>query len=82
MGKKFTLLQQLDEERRFPNDQPTIPSGIKYQEYTMEICEEELTVLIPLRECDAFEQTLTEIDRSLDTSDLRDILRKHRGIRA
>ena len=50
MGKKFTLLQQLDEERRFPDKQPKIPSGVKYQEYTMEISGEEHTILIPLRE--------------------------------
>ena len=82
MGKNFSLLQQLNEEEHRIVEENPFPPGVDYQEYTLEVSGEESTVFIPLRECDAFEETLSTQTKYLDDEELRRILRKHRGIKA
>ena len=71
---KFTLLEAL--ERPEP---PKKTSGIKYQQYFVECEGEEVEVLVPLRECEAFETSLETYDASRLA--LRGLLRKHRAVR-
>lgn len=75
---KFSLIKQLKtpEETAEPS---LLPEGIRYQEYEVEHKDGSMTVFIPLRETEAFEQSLMEIDNLLRT-DIRDLLRTHRGI--
>ena len=82
MGKEFSLLQQLTNERDKIVEKSPFPPGVKYQEYTLEVDRQEKTVFIPLRECEAFEQTLSTQTKYLDGETLREILRMHRGIKA
>ena len=81
MGRNFSLLQQLTLEKDKVLEQSPLPPGIKYQEYTLEVNGEESTVFIPLRESAAFERTLSAQTKYLDGDALREILRKHRGIK-
>lgn len=73
----FSLIKQLQQGPSA--DEQRLPKGIEYQEYQVEPKDGTMTVFIPLREADAFEQSLKEIDILL-RSDVRDLLRKHRGI--
>ena len=83
MGNKFSLIQQLDTKFSSVGDQkPDLPEGIKYQEYTIECEGKDINVLIPLRECEAFETTLEKQYKYLDRESLRLLLRNHRGLRA
>lgn len=79
MNQKFSLLKTLGEEEQADEKTP-LPKGINYQEYIIDVQGQELSVFIPLREYVAFEQSLSDIE-SLDRDALRDILRKHRGIK-
>lgn len=81
MGKNFSLLQQLNEKHDKVTEESPFPPGIKYQEYTLEIDGNDVQVFIPLRECEAFEETLSTQSKYLDGDTLRDVLRKHRGIK-
>lgn len=70
----FTFLRTLE------HPQPrSASSNIKYQEYFVECESEEIKVLVPLRETDAFEQSLETYDAT--RLGLRALLRKHRAIR-
>lgn len=81
MGKKFSLLQQLDEAQTIPVKQSPFPKGVEYQEYELDVEGNDQTVFIPLKECDAFEAALSQQTKYLSRDDLRDILRNHRGIK-
>ena len=80
MSSKFSLLKHL--ERSEEEKGPLLPKGIKYREYIVETNEGEVTVYIPLRECQAFESKLIDSAKYVDKEDLRSLLRKHRGIKA
>lgn len=80
MSNNFSLLQQLSEEHQNPKEVSPFPPGVDYQEYLIEIDKKEKSVFIPLRECTAFEQTLSTLPKYPDREDLRTVLRKHRGI--
>ena len=56
-----------------------LPEGIKYQRYEIVPKEGTMTVYIPMRECEAFEEALMEY-KVLLRSDVRSLLRTHRGI--
>ena len=71
---KFTLLETLGNPV-----QPKTTSNIKYQEYFVECEGVETEVLVPLRECNAFEVSLQTYDAS--RLGLRALLRKHRAVR-
>lgn len=78
MKQIFSLLKTLNEHR--VEEKTTLPKGINYQEYVIEVDKQEVTVFIPLRECKSFEETLYDVER-IDEDNLRDILRRHRGIK-
>lgn len=70
---KFTLHGSLGKEP------PTKKSSIEYQQYFVECEDSEIEILVPLRECVAFEQSLQAYDTSRTA--LRGLLRKHRAVR-
>ncbi|MGI0075920.1 MAG: hypothetical protein ACREAU_00760 [Nitrosopumilaceae archaeon] len=70
----FPLMQDLQKPVK-----PT-KSGIKYQEYTVQLEENEFQGIgIPLRECSAFEETMSDMS-NITRESLRDLLREYRGI--
>lgn len=80
MNQKFSLIEKLNNPNLDRKEETPFPPGIEYQEYILEVKGREQAVFIPSKECSLFEKSL--INRtSLDEDDLRDILRKHRGIR-
>lgn len=78
MKEPYSLLKALSRKR--VEEKALLPKGIAYQEYIVEVGGQEKKVFVPLRECDAFENSLSKIEE-LDEDELRNILRKHRGIK-
>ena len=76
--EKFSLFKQLKESAGIPKPDS---NAITYQSYDLPVDGKEISVLIPLRECEAFESTVGEYEK-INKKDLRQILRTHRGIRA
>jgi hypothetical protein len=74
---KYSLIKQLHNPPTV--ETPLLPEGIRYQEYQIDPKDGTMTVFIPLREADAFEESLMEYSTLL-RSDVRTLLRKHRGI--
>lgn len=81
MDDKFPLLKQLTEMEQNLSTVTPLPKGIKYKEFTLSVGKDEIEVFIPVRETDAFEQTLSECSEHLKHEDVSELLRKHRGIR-
>ncbi len=78
--KDFSLIKQLDEENK---DTPrTLPDGIEYQQYELKVDGNERVVNIPVRECERFEQVVTEMSDPLNRKSLKLLLREFRGIRS
>lgn len=75
---QFSLLNNLNEES---TKVPEKSGGhnITYQQYTIAVDNKDVGVLIPIRECDNFENTLSTAD-NLTNYKLKKILREHRGI--
>lgn len=73
----FSLIKQL--QNPTAEDEPRLPKGIRYQEYEIEPKDGTMTVFIPLKEAEAFEESLMEFNILL-RADVRSLLRKHRGI--
>lgn len=73
----FSLIKQL--QTPVKQEKSLLPEGIKYQEYVVQPKDGDMTVFIPLREAEAFEAAIIEIDILL-RSDVRTLLRNHRGI--
>lgn len=81
MINKFSLIQQLNNGESESGDKFSLPPGVKYQEYILTVEGQEQNILIPFRESEKFEQALANFpDDTLNKSELRDILRKYRGI--
>lgn len=77
---QFSLLKNLTNEHEKLLEQKTSSGhNITYQQYNVDIDNKEVGVLIPLRECEKFENTLLEVD-NLTHYRLKKILREHRGI--
>ncbi len=74
---KFSLIKQLQNPTSV--EKPLLPRGIQYQEYVIEPKDGNMTVFIPLREAAAFEEAIQE-HAILFRSDVRTLLRTHRGI--
>lgn len=72
----FSLFKQMKEQAAQPT--PTGPR-IKYQQYDLEIEEKEVSVLIPVRECETFEEWLCECE-TLSSFKLKKALREFRGV--
>lgn len=77
--KTFTLIKQLQE----PEDKAKspFPPGIKYQQYELDIQGDTRRIYVPLREADAFEEEVLQLDEQLTMSTLSKLLRQFRGIR-
>ncbi len=73
----FSLIKQLQNPPK--QEKSLLPEGIKYQEYVVQPKDGDMTVFIPLREAEAFEVAVGEIDTLL-RADVRTLLRNHRGI--
>jgi hypothetical protein len=77
--EKFSLIKKLDEIKDAP---PTpLAKGISYQQYELEVDGKIQLVNIPLKETDAFENTIVEEKDPLNRKSLKRILREHRGVR-
>lgn len=72
---KYSLLKNLETEATKPKG-----TGITYQRYDLPVEDKEQGILIPVRECDNFEASLEDFEE-LKESDLKILLRKHRGLR-
>lgn len=76
----FSFIKRLDEAAEAKkNEDPNAPK-IKYERYDIEVAGKDVGVLIPVRECEAFEQSLSKIQH-LSEQALRGVVREHRGIR-
>lgn len=82
MDKKPSLTEHLKKDHFSYKPEKQLPDGIQYQEYVVEVDSVDTTVYIPLRECEAFETTLSRDVKILDRATLRDVLRQHRGLKA
>ena len=72
---KFSLIKNLEKEQSAPKG-----SGITYQAYEVPVDGKPARVLAPIRECDDFETSLEDYDK-LEEQSLKQLLRKHRGLR-
>lgn len=81
MSQDYKLFRELSNKKE-DNNQPVVVNTptIKYQEYELTVENKQQTVLIPLRECENFENTLSEYE-FINKLQLRKILYKHRGMR-
>jgi len=74
---KFSLIKQLQSG---PTEvKSLLPKGIEYQEQTVQPKEGDMTVFIPIKEAEAFQNAINDIDVLL-RADVRTLLRNHRGI--
>jgi len=75
----FSLIRQLDKK----NDAEPSPmaEGVSYQQYELEVDGKVQIVNIPLKEIEAFEDSVVKIDGTLTRKVLKHILREHRGVR-
>lgn len=80
MDKKFKLINEMMKKPSKEEVSKTEKTNIKYQEYDLLVEGKVQTVLIPVRECDLFEETLEDFE-TINKVQLRKILFKHRGIR-
>lgn len=77
--KSFSLIKELDEKKdAAPAD---LTESITYQQYELEVDGKIQVVGIPIRETEAFENTIVETKDPLTRKSLRRILREHRGVR-
>jgi hypothetical protein len=74
---EYSLIKQLQNPPT--EEKPRLPRGLDYQEYVVEPQEGNMTVFIPIRETEAFEEAIKE-HTVLLRSDVRRLLRAHRGI--
>lgn len=77
----FSFLKSLQNSSKRTSVAEEAKKHINYQEYTVLVEGNEIDILIPLRECEEFEKTLSAHD-VLEKKDLKSILRQHRGLRA
>lgn len=70
----FSLIREIQNPQKIPQ------TGIKYQEYTIQLEENSYQGIgIPLKECPIFEQTISDKDY-ISKRVLKELLRQHRGI--
>ena len=72
---KFTLLGEKNKFINKKND-----NQIKYHDYEVETINDSVIVSIPLRECERFENELSNTNL-LTEYDLKKVLRKYRGLK-
>lgn len=78
---KYSLIKQLNEaEKQKDAPKSTMPTGLPYQEYEIEVDGKERLINIPLREADAFETAVSEMGE-IDGPALKTLLRQFRGLR-
>jgi len=75
----FSLIRQLDKKEDTKSS--PLAEGVSYQQYELEVDGKVQVVNIPLKETDAFENTIVETKGSLTRPILKRILREHRGVR-
>lgn len=81
MTEDYQLIRQLAQIEKNPDPGPKLPKNIKYQTQEVLVDGENIEVFIPLREVEAFKETLLEHGKYLNRDELTAVLRKHRGIR-
>ena len=73
----YSLIKQLQSG---PTEEKSLlPKGIEYQEQTVRPKEGDMTVFIPIKEAEAFQNAINDIN-VLVRADVRTLLRNHRGI--
>lgn len=81
MSDKFPLLQQLQKQNDDPNNVSPLPKGIKYDQRTVIVENNEIEVFIPSREVDAFDQAISDCGKYVGRNEFSTLMRKHRGVR-
>lgn len=81
MASKFPLLEQLEKIENGEINASPLPLGIKYETCIVDVEGQKTKVFVPVREAAAFRQSILEHTSRLDTAGMRNLLRKHRGIR-
>lgn len=76
--EKIDLIRDLHKQQTMENNNQPHNKGIKYQQYGISVQKHDITVLIPIRECERFEQTISKTSL-LTKHKLKNILREHRG---
>lgn len=77
--ENFSLIKKLDEQK--DADPSPLAESIPYQQYELEVDGKVQVVNIPIKEIDAFENTIVETKEPLTRKSLKRILREHRGVR-
>lgn len=74
----FSLIKDLDTHKNKKVDKAVL--GIRYQEYEVVVEGEDITIKIPLRETENFENYMEKSNfKKISGDDLRQILRYYRG---
>ena len=76
---RFTLINKLEEEHKEQSAKDPNAPNIKYQQYDLKVGRIEQGVLIPVRECQNFEDSISEVE-TLTERKLKQIVRGFRGL--
>lgn len=76
---RFSLITEIDNNRKDIESRDPNAPNITYQRYDLDVGGSEMGVLIPIRECDNFETTVSELD-DLTTHKLKKLVRDFRGL--
>lgn len=74
----FQLIQKLNDPDTTAKSEN---SQIEYQQYELNGTDGNIVVLIPIKECENFEHSLEQITERLYPHIVRELLRKHRGVK-
>jgi len=74
----FSLIRDLNKPSEKPKKQEPA-YGIKYQSYELQVEGKDIPVLIPIRECENFENVISNIE-DLTESKLKQVTRDMRGL--
>lgn len=76
---RFTLIDSLDEEHKEKAAKDPNAPNITYQQYDLDVNGEERGVLIPVRECNNFEEYVSKMTHITEPK-LKQIVREFRGL--
>lgn len=76
---RFSLINDIDDERKKVESRDPNAPNITYQRYDLDVGGKDVGVLIPVRECDNFEEAVMEVEE-LSTLKLKKLIREHRGL--
>ena len=76
---RFTLINDIDDERKELEAKDPNAPNITYQRYDLDVKGQEVGVLIPVRECENFENAVIEVEE-LSSIKLKKMVREFRGL--